>query len=223
MDNIEEKIKAIEEEISKTSYNKATSHHIGKLKAKISKLKEEQIKRSSGGSKGEGFHIKKSGDATAVLVGFPSVGKSTLLNELTNAESKVGAYEFTTLEIIPGIMEYNNAQMFHVFDEAQELAEKIAEAAEKNEPKTPEERREDMIEDATGVENDGLLDEIMDNLTEAVEEVPEEMVEDLQQSSEEILSEDELNQMILTEEEQLEKLEQEKRIPANYIPFDYRV
>ena len=115
MDNIEEKIKAIEEEISKTSYNKATSHHIGKLKAKISKLKEEQIKRSSGGSKGEGFHIKKSGDATAVLVGFPSVGKSTLLNELTNAESKVGAYEFTTLEIIPGIMEYNNAQI-QIFD-----------------------------------------------------------------------------------------------------------
>ena len=47
--SIEEKIKAIEEEIQKTPYNKATSHHIGKLKAKISKLKEEQIKRSSGG------------------------------------------------------------------------------------------------------------------------------------------------------------------------------
>ena len=113
--SIEEKIKAIEEEIQKTPYNKATSHHIGKLKAKISKLKEEQIKRSSGGSKGEGFHIKKSGDATAVLVGFPSVGKSTLLNELTNAESKVGAYQFTTLEIIPGVMEYNNAQI-QIFD-----------------------------------------------------------------------------------------------------------
>ena len=113
--SLEEKIKAIEEEIQKTPYNKATSHHIGKLKAKISRLKEEQIKRSSGGSKGEGFHIKKSGDATAVLVGFPSVGKSTLLNELTNAESKVGAYQFTTLEIIPGVMEYNNAQI-QIFD-----------------------------------------------------------------------------------------------------------
>ena len=49
------------------------------------------------------------------------------------------------------------------------------------------------------------------------------MVEDLQQSTEGVLSEDELNQMILTEEEQLEKLEQEKRIPENYIPFDYRI
>ena len=103
---IEEKIKDIEEEIQKTPYNKATSHHIGKLKAKLSKLKEESLQRSSGGHKGQGFHVKKTGDATVVLVGFPSVGKSTLLNEITNAESKVGAYQFTTLDIvdIPGII-----------------------------------------------------------------------------------------------------------------------
>ena len=113
--SIEDKIKAIEEEIQKTQYNKATSHHIGKLKAKIAKLKEESIKRSSSGKKGQGFHVKKSGDATAVLVGFPSVGKSTLLNELTNAESKVGAYQFTTLDIVPGIMEYRNAKI-QIFD-----------------------------------------------------------------------------------------------------------
>lgn len=112
---IEEKIKDIEEEIQKTPYNKATSHHIGKLKAKLSKLKEESIQRSSSGTKGQGFHVKKSGDATVVLVGFPSVGKSTLLNELTNAESKVGTYQFTTLDIVPGVMEYKNAKI-QVFD-----------------------------------------------------------------------------------------------------------
>lgn len=112
---IEEKIKDIEEEIKKTPYNKATSHHIGKLKAKLSKLREESLQRSSGGSKGQGFHVKKSGDATVVLVGFPSVGKSTLLNEITNAESKVGAYQFTTLDIVPGVMEHKNAKI-QIFD-----------------------------------------------------------------------------------------------------------
>lgn len=112
---IEEKIQDIEDEIQKTPYNKNTSHHIGKLKAKISKLKEEALSRSSSGTKGKGFHIRKSGDATAVLVGFPSVGKSTLLNNITNAESKVGSYQFTTLDIIPGVMEYRNAQI-QIFD-----------------------------------------------------------------------------------------------------------
>ena len=145
--------------------------------------------------------------------------KADTIDEIAKKLAMFHGYED---QIAAAKMEYNNAQMFHVFDEAQELAEKIAEAAEKNDPKTPEERREDMIEEATGVENDGMLDELMDNLTDAVEEVTEEMVEDLQQSSEEILSEDELNQMMLTEEE-LEKLEQEKRIPVNYIPFDYRI
>ena len=43
--SIEEKIKAIEEEIQKTPYNKATSHHIGKLKAKISK-KDSTLKKA---------------------------------------------------------------------------------------------------------------------------------------------------------------------------------
>lgn len=113
--DIDDKIKKIEDEIQKTPYNKATSHHIGKLKAKISKLKEESLQRKSSGTKGKGFHVKKAGDSTVVLVGFPSVGKSTLLNEITNAESKVGAYQFTTLDIVPGVMEYKGAKI-QIFD-----------------------------------------------------------------------------------------------------------
>ena len=104
-----DKIKAIEEELKRTPYNKATEHHIGRLKAKLAKLKEELRKRSSQKAKKTG--IRKSGDATVALVGFPSVGKSTLLNKLTNARSEVGAYDFTTLEVVPGMLEYKGARI----------------------------------------------------------------------------------------------------------------
>ncbi len=109
--SIEEQIKAIEDEIFNTQKNKATEHHIGKLKAKIARLKDEAEKRKSAGSKGKGFSVKKEGDATVGLIGFPSIGKSTLLNQLTRASSKIGAYDFTTLETIPGVLKYKGADI----------------------------------------------------------------------------------------------------------------
>lgn len=112
MVTIEDQIKEIEEEIFTTQKNKATEHHIGKLKARVAKLKAQlELNKIKGGGGGKGFYIKKSGDATVALVGYPSVGKSSLLNVLTGKESEVGAYEFTTLEVIPGIMEYKGAKI----------------------------------------------------------------------------------------------------------------
>lgn len=109
MATLQEQIREVEEEIKKTTYNKATSFHIGRLKAKLAKLHDEVEKKSSSGGTGEGYSVKKSGDATVTLVGFPSVGKSTLLNKLTDANSEVGAYAFTTLTVVPGVMEYKGA------------------------------------------------------------------------------------------------------------------
>ena len=108
---IEKQIKDIEDEIFNTQKNKATEHHIGKLKAKLARLRSEVDKRKRAGAKGKGFAVKKSGNATVGLIGFPSIGKSTLMNQLTDAESRVGDYEFTTLDVIPGMMKYKGANI----------------------------------------------------------------------------------------------------------------
>lgn len=111
--SIVEKIKEIEAEMARTQKNKATSHHLGILKAKVAKLRRELLTPSSGGGGGPGvgFDVAKTGVARVGFVGFPSVGKSTLMSKLTGTHSEVGAYEFTTLTTVPGVIQYKGAKI----------------------------------------------------------------------------------------------------------------
>lgn len=107
-----DKIAEIEREIARTQKNKATEYHLGTLKAKLAKYRAQLLEPTSKSSKpGEGFDVMKSGDARVALIGFPSVGKSTLLNKVTSTESQSASYEFTTLTCIPGVIEYNGANI----------------------------------------------------------------------------------------------------------------
>ena len=109
-----QKIADIEAEMARTQKNKATMGHIGQLKARLASLKRDlmaQDAKSSGGGKMPGFDVSKTGDARVGFVGFPSVGKSTLLNKLTSSFSEVAAYEFTTLTCVPGIVTHNGAKI----------------------------------------------------------------------------------------------------------------
>lgn len=109
-----EKIKAIEDEMARTQKNKATSFHLGQLKAKLAKLRRELLTSASsgsGGGAGIGFDVARTGVASVGFVGFPSVGKSTLLSKLTGTESEAAEYEFTTLVTVPGVIRYKGAKI----------------------------------------------------------------------------------------------------------------
>lgn len=98
---------------AKTQKNKATSFHLGQLKAKLAKLKKELLTPSSsgGGGGGAGFDVARTGVASVGFIGFPSVGKSTLMSRLTGQHSEAAAYEFTTLTTVPGQVLYNGAKI----------------------------------------------------------------------------------------------------------------
>jgi len=62
--------------------------------------------QSTTGSVGEkfDFYVEVELIADAGLIGLPNAGKSSLINELTNSKSKIGSYQFTTLEPALGDM-----------------------------------------------------------------------------------------------------------------------
>lgn len=95
--------------MAKTQKNKATSFHLGQLKAKLAKLKRELLTPTSsgGGGGGAGFDVARTGVASVGFIGFPSVGKSTLMSRITGQHSEAAAYEFTTLTSVPGQVLYN--------------------------------------------------------------------------------------------------------------------
>lgn len=113
MADISQQIQEIQEVLRKTPHHKATNGFIGAMRAKIARLKDKEVEQSTQlrqGSAGRtSYAVRKQGDATVVLIGPPSAGKSTLINLITNAESKVAEYEFTTVSVIPGMLKYREA------------------------------------------------------------------------------------------------------------------
>ena len=75
----------------------------------MSKLMSD-LETSSGGKSGrtEPFSLPKEGAGRSTLIGPTNVGKSLLLSSATGAKTKVGSYELSTQEPIPGMYPYND-------------------------------------------------------------------------------------------------------------------
>lgn len=108
---IGDKIAEIEAEMARTQKNKATEHHLGALKAKLAKYKAEVNAPRVQSAKVDSFEVQKMGNARVALIGFPSVGKSTLLSTITSTFSKQAEAEFTTLDCISGKLKYKGASI----------------------------------------------------------------------------------------------------------------
>lgn len=111
-------LQEIEAEMARTQKNKATNYHLGTLKAKLAKLRNELLVEQGGGGSGgggEGFDVARLGDARVALIGFPSVGKSTLLGTLTATESEAAGELVYTIYVSVLLLQlpYTNYPIMH--------------------------------------------------------------------------------------------------------------
>ncbi|KAF5384695.1 hypothetical protein D9757_006246 [Collybiopsis confluens] len=122
-----EKIKEIEEEMARTQKNKATEYHLGLLKAKLARYRQQLLEPpTKSGPAGTGFDVQKrlvmncfnrfpicwKGESRKYHILHPTtLPQSTLLSKLTHTQSETAAYEFTTLTAIPGVIEYKGARI----------------------------------------------------------------------------------------------------------------
>lgn len=155
--------------------------------------------------------------------------KNMKTNSLEDIQRKLDMFQQYDDQIDAAKVSYNNSQMFHILDEARERGEKIAEEAEKMAPKTPEERREEMIEEATGIDKDkGILSEVMDELEEQIEEITE-MTEDMAELNEEnleALSDEALDETDAAAIEQVKEQNDmlaDKTLPEKYRHIDFHI
>lgn len=104
---LEEKIEALQEMLAVIPKHKGTEKIQGDLKRRLSKLREAGEKKAQT-ARFNPFYIEKQGAGQVILVGYPNVGKSSLVAALTRAQPKIAAFPFTTTLPLAGMMPYKD-------------------------------------------------------------------------------------------------------------------
>ncbi len=106
--SIQDKISCLEEMLALMPKHKGTEKLQADLKKRLSKLRAMPEKKGAKSKIGEINSIKREGVGQVILIGTPNSGKSSLLTKITNQESLVASYPFTTRQPICGMMQYEN-------------------------------------------------------------------------------------------------------------------
>lgn len=106
----EERVVALQEMISKAPAHKGAENLRKDLSRKLVSLKLKIEKHANNTKKsGSTINIRKEGAGQVVVVGFTNSGKSTFLQEYTNAKPLIAAYPYTTTKPEVGILNYGGA------------------------------------------------------------------------------------------------------------------
>jgi hypothetical protein len=112
---VPEKIMYLEEMLSVIPKHKGTDKLRADLRRKLSKLKDASASRKGTSRQASPYQVEREGAGQVAVVGPPNVGKSTLVDALTNADVQIGEYPFSTTVPVPGMMPYENIQ-FQLID-----------------------------------------------------------------------------------------------------------
>lgn len=105
-----EKIRTLQDFISKVPKHKGTEKLLSILKTRLAKLKDElETSKKARRGGGRNINIRKEGAAQVVLIGLTNCGRSSLLSKLTGANVKIADYPFTTKEPEVGMINYEGA------------------------------------------------------------------------------------------------------------------
>ena len=111
---LQSKIAALQEMLAIMPKHKGTDHLKAQLRSRLSRLMADLEGGASKGpsrSRTEPFSMPKEGGGRATLIGPTNVGKSLTLNQSTGAKSRVGAYELSTQEPVPGMLYYEDVRV----------------------------------------------------------------------------------------------------------------
>ncbi len=108
--DIDEKIEILKEMLAIMPKHKGTDKLRGDVRSRLATLKKEAQKKPARRRR-QGYHISRQGAAQIALVGAPNVGKSRIVASLTNADSEVASYPYTTVKPVVGMMPYEDINM----------------------------------------------------------------------------------------------------------------
>ncbi|MHA1995266.1 MAG: GTPase [Candidatus Hodarchaeales archaeon] len=110
----DELIKVLEDTIQDITEKKLDKNGLFKLYIKQlqSYISDTKAKPKKGSNRQyDPFLIPRSGDGRVVLFGLSNVGKSTLMNAITNTNVKTGSYLHTTREALAGTLEFQGVKI----------------------------------------------------------------------------------------------------------------